>query len=740
MNYRGTKIMVRPGWLRGTMLFSVLTALLFCLAVTAPPMLGTLHAAVSAEDAAASARKFQLEGTRLQLQGDLHGAINNYRESIALLPNQRLETLIEQLEKQLEKTRELEAGAPAVAGPESSADPGTDPVAASGPVPPAATTFVEEQPGEAVQGAVGRERIAMHPEEDLSYAFIDWVLGQVPDAAQETGFRLQTDRDYILNAVDGHYEVRFDPCTLYIMDDSGLELGPLVFHLEPRSPDTLAVQLFLPETVPIIDGTATIATLTVGHQEISGEWDRRLLTFDRADLNLGNLTIEDSDHQGRLDIRELVLATILAKDEQGTWEERYQGQLSGLSFVEESVGFNINHIDLLYNLGGIDFSRYLELRKNFTAMAGRAEDLPLAEWKDYFGAIDEFIQIVNASSNAMTIQGVSIRVDDMVVGLDSLEASGDMHRDEESGSLVYDSRGVINGLDIAGQESAENADSLAVTVKQVAFTGKGAMKKMPPDLFSDLFRVVELAEQEVTEEIEMQMAGHAMDFVRTILGLIESSSFEINLNGLNALNVMPEPVTLASAAIGGGFDVGTGEGGVIRTQVAFSGLTGLDQGANTFPGAAQLNFALGNIPSLLGLLPAPGTLTTGDMEQIQGQLMANGMGTLMASSLAFSLTDSFIAFPSSRFDVNFLANLDSAASLFSTGELNIIIENSEEFTRIIQSFGADPDMLQMLTTLVALAERSEVNGTMVDRIDARIDQEGKVFINTKDVTLMFFPE
>ena len=211
MNNRGTQKMVRPGWLRGTMVLSVLAALIFCLAVIAPPMLGTLYAAGSVEDAAASARKFQLEGTRLQLQGDLQGAIKNYRESIALLPNQRLETLIGQLDKQLEKTRKLEADAPAVAGPESVADPGTDPAAASGPVAPAAVIVAEEQPGETVQGAVGRERIAMHPEEDLAYAFIDWVLGQVPDAAQETGFRLQTDRDYALNAVDGHYEVRFDP-------------------------------------------------------------------------------------------------------------------------------------------------------------------------------------------------------------------------------------------------------------------------------------------------------------------------------------------------------------------------------------------------------------------------------------------------------------------------------------------------------------------------------------------------
>lgn len=740
MENQGMQQRVWSGWLRGMVAIPVLVALFVGLAMTGTPMLGTLQAAESIEEAAAAARKLQLEGTRMQLQGDLQGAVEQYRQSIALLPNERLESLIGQLEKQIEKSREVEAGRLADADPQPETHVEPDPVTVPEVESDTAMTLQEQEVGEGLPEAVVPQRVPMNPEEDLIYAFMDWMLEQVPDAVQGLGVRLETDRDYALTAVDGRYEVRLDPCILYIMDDSGLELGPIVFHLEPQNTDLLAVRMMLPETVPIFDQATTVATLTVGSQNISGEWDRGVLAFDWAGLNLENLVIEDTEQQGRLDIQELVLGTVLTKDEEGGWEERYQGHINGLAFGENSVSFNINHIGLLYNLGGLDFYRYMELRKEFTAMAGWTEEPTLAEWKEYFSSIDEFLQIVTTYTNALTIEGVRARVDDMLVAFESLEATGDMRQDEENGLLVYDSRGVIKGVDVTEQGAGEYSEAIAVAVDQLTFAGQGTMRQIPADLFADLFKALELAEQEASEEIETKMAGHVMEFVGTMLSLVQDSSFAINVSGVNVLNAMPDPVTVESAAIGAGFDVGEGEGGTIHTQVTFSGLAGIDQGARTMPEAARFDLKLKNIPSLLALMPESSTLVTSDMEAIQGQLMAQAMGSLMTSSLALAVTDSFIAFPASRIDVTFLSKLDSAASFFSTSELNLLINNADDLTRIIQNFGADPEMLQMLTTLVALADRSEVNGTTVDRIDARIDQEGKVFINTKDVTLMFFPE
>lgn len=54
----------------------------------------------SSGDAIVKAKQLQLDGTRMQLQGDIDGAIKKYQESLALQPNNNLEGLLKKLEKQ----------------------------------------------------------------------------------------------------------------------------------------------------------------------------------------------------------------------------------------------------------------------------------------------------------------------------------------------------------------------------------------------------------------------------------------------------------------------------------------------------------------------------------------------------------------------------------------------------------------------------------------------------------------
>ncbi len=51
------------------------------------------------------ADRLQIEGTRLQLRGDLQGAVHKYRESLALKPDKRLEDLVHRLEQRIGKPR-----------------------------------------------------------------------------------------------------------------------------------------------------------------------------------------------------------------------------------------------------------------------------------------------------------------------------------------------------------------------------------------------------------------------------------------------------------------------------------------------------------------------------------------------------------------------------------------------------------------------------------------------------------
>ena len=79
-------------------------------------------AAEASKDSAALAKQLQMEGTRLQLQGDVEKAIMKYKESLALQPNPRLQGLVGQLEKNAGKEGIKNDAAPAPQNEEQKKD------------------------------------------------------------------------------------------------------------------------------------------------------------------------------------------------------------------------------------------------------------------------------------------------------------------------------------------------------------------------------------------------------------------------------------------------------------------------------------------------------------------------------------------------------------------------------------------------------------------------------------------
>lgn len=78
-------------------LFTVWTCSLFWAVMATFP--GSIQAGEGEQNNATQAKQLQLEGTTLQLRGDIEGAIKKYKESLAILPNERLASLLNQLQK-----------------------------------------------------------------------------------------------------------------------------------------------------------------------------------------------------------------------------------------------------------------------------------------------------------------------------------------------------------------------------------------------------------------------------------------------------------------------------------------------------------------------------------------------------------------------------------------------------------------------------------------------------------------
>ncbi len=231
-----------------------------------------------------------------------------------------------------------------------------------------------------------------------------------------------------------------------------------------------------------------------------------------------------------------------------------------------------------------------------------------------------------------------------------------------------------------------------------------------------------------------------VDFVKEILSLIDSAAGVVTMNGLRFADAGIGTVDLDTFRLGGGFDTGSGEGGVVRAFFSSSGLNSLEPLPYALPQAVNFDAQLTNIPSLLKLFPDPGQVASGGMDMLKSQVMMNGMEALAANALTFSLLDSFVAFPASRFSFAGSATVNPEAQFFTVADFSLALENADDLLRIAREYGADPDALKFLVTLIALSDRKEENGTLVDRLEARIDQDGKVFINAKDITPLLLPD
>ena len=750
-----SKTRKHPGWRIGK-LSRVIVAVIGCLVICGLMTVGVpqVRAVEPGSEAAATARQLQLEGARLQLQGNLDAAVQKYKESTALQPNPRLDDLIKQLEPKIGKQAEagvsgavtVEAQVPVTPGeqdtpvetqqsppasPETQTQTPATRVSEIPPVVPAAPAV--ETPAAVVQHPPGT------PEEELIYTFTDWFIHLFPEATPEQEFSLQTNRNYTIAQVDGEYEVRLEPFTLVIDKTDTMELGPVLFRFNPQGKDLLSVRMQIAAKAPIKNNGKPEADLTIGSQQFSGLWNRNLMNFDKLNLQLTDLAIEDALKTGRLSLAKLAAEGGRSEEQDGGWVEKFSGELKQLAFVEKDTDFGIDAITGQVVATGTNAPRFLELRTRLQKGLNRIDKLDMAEIKPLMSDLDEYMQLFNGYASTGKLQNFHFTSKDGAATLASIGLVGDVHREANTGKFIYKSEGQFNDFTFTEKASKNNQTPVAVTLRKIDLKGDGGTLALPPHLFAEIFTAVEGYQQVKKEEADAYAARHGYAFAQKILSLIERYSGEVSFHDVMVVNAQPAPITIEQATLAAGFDVGDGKGGKIHALMDFNGFKGVAGGSNTVPQDGRVRLELSRIPSLLHLLSDPSVLATGNMQAIQGQLMMNGMAALMQSGLTLTIRDSFMNFPAAKITLALLAQVEPKAQYSAVGTLNLTMENPEELKRIVQTYSADPSMGQMLATMTALANRSQEDGKTIDRIDAQLDTSGKVLINAKDVTSMFFP-
>jgi len=730
-----------------------------------------VQAAESTGDAAATARHLQLEGARLQLQGKSEEAVKKYRESVALQPNPRLDNLIQQLEGQ-KKNKEETAAAPSAPPAAPSSEPpaakAATPAPEQQPVPgqtvvepipaapataskealapalpvtdPAAKAVQPEQKAAVPPPPPPPKRTPGSPEEEQIFALTDKLLSLFPAPGQSSEFTLQTNRDYAIAKVDGEYEVRLQPFTVFVDKADSMELGPVVVRFTPQGKDLLAFRLQFANKIQLMTGDQRKAEVTIGSQQISGLWNGALINIDKLAVKLTDVVVQDTASEGRLSLAALTVDGGRSEDQANGWIERFSGELKQLAFADKSGKFTINSISGQAEANGANTPRFYALRAKLQHAFSRFTEISAVDLKPLLVTeLPEYLQLLSGYTGSGSIKGIDVVTEEGVFSLESISMASKLGKDAATGQYFYDSQGQGNAISFVEKGSEKNPQPITVTIGQVGMNGDGMLKPIPATLFADLYTMIEGFQKVKQEEADAYMANHGVQFAKKVLALIKRYKGQVNIKDLKVVNAQPEPVSLDKATFASGFDVGDGQGGNVLTVMDFSGFKGMAAEAGNIPQSGRIQLELTRIPSLLALINDPGALASGDMQAAKGQVMMNSMAALMQSGLSLAMADSFLVFPASKVSLGLLAQADQKAKYMSTGTLNLTIENPEEFNRIVRSFSTDPENEKMMATLTALANRKQEEGKTVDRIDAKIDADGKVFINTKDVTSMFFP-
>ena len=586
-----------------------------------------------------------------------------------------------------------------------------------------------------------KQYIPASPEEALVHDFIEWTL-RLFSLGDEVELQLETNRNYTIVKVADGYKVFLDPFRFRFDEEVTMDISPLNFVCKPLGKDRLAVQLQVPGKWVINELDKPVSEITIQEQQISGVWDRSLQFFEQAKLQLDKVAIHETGTAAndQFSIDQIGIDTSLVSQDNGQWQEQYQGSMKGITLVVEDESLAVSGIDVQGKLTGSAFPSYMETRKAFfDALDNLDKADELVDLRVFFTSLDTLLQLLESYDGRMSMTGIAFNGEE-TFGIDRMEFASVIGKDVKTGKLQMNGTGQIAGLAMAELATPDNPQPFSMSVQQISVVDQAESMTVPPTFFADMYKIIEKgAGMEDDQALEDYIGVEGLDISRELLALLLSSSTEFTLKNMTINNVMPEPITLSSAMVGGDYDAGSGQGSSINSRLGITDFKGMEMIGSFVPHAAALNIGLANIPSLLALISDPGAIMDGDTEQLQGQLMMNGMGALLSSSLAFSMKDSFIAFPESRLNLDMTAAVDNTARFLSTGTMKIALENPEAFAQMLQEVGVDQDVLQLLAAGTAMANRTDEGGKMVDRIDAKVDQQGKVFVNNKDVTMMFFP-
>lgn len=759
--------------------------LLLATALTAGSLLGSANAGYSAESddtAAVKASQLHLEGTKLQLKGDIPKALEKYQQSLKLKPNPTLEKLSHQIIKQ--------TGLNAAATPAPEKAVGAAPPAEMGAMPEenaqttSSTTEVSQvtmaaatqaAPAQVVQSV----HIAASPEEERIRRMVNKIiaastfLATGEDNELMTRNGLQIDPNYTVtpwSSLTAGEKQKITPDTAVSVDKKNdnifvVNLGSVGFIFEEGEgfitdhPIFLKVQILeegriscrviVPRSVSFSYEGTTAATLTNTNSILEGIWDENLQSMTSGLFKMSSPKISSSYQDGSdvlstVEMNSLNIKTVL-DTESADWSYTTEAGAEAFTVkVKNSPIFSIGTIQLNSSIKGESSQTVRSLIKDYINNTSNfKKSIAINDTKGAVTAgekfshmLDTFQEIYHEGISKFELGNItlsSLKPSRNTLHIEAISLEG---KAAQSSSGSIDSKGFFRIHGISSLISKGDQQPARIAVEEIRMDVSGSMEKVPENFFASIYKhLTPMITTMFEKNSEEATTGVFMETSRDYLSLL--SQIKASTAVRNVTVEGPISGKLAALNLTQGITAAGGKNNGINCNFNFSGLKVPSMGA-FMPTDVNIDVKALQLPPLLKIIPDAATtalLITDNT--LQNLLSLKALELLDGGSVIGVFDNNFITFPNAAIKLNARFQQDSSLLLQAQGKAALEIDNVDNINTTLVSLPGWQPLQGTLAILTSLSSRTTTDNGTIDTINLSLTPEGKLMINNKDMTGMF---
>ena len=579
--------------------------------------------------------------------------------------------------------------------------------------------------------------------------FIKNFITSAEKYALNSGLHLETSHEYqIVKENDTTFTVTLNQFEIVNPNrpDNKIIFNPITLKFIPKN-DTLNVDFILPKKIPIISNNKKEGDIILEAQNISGSWNEKLEVYTDFNLDLNKLILKSVDNTLQIIIKPINGQYHLTSDDtKDNWDQSIKGFIGNFDILlEESNStkdaIHFGKISLITNLDGVNLTDFISTKKELSNTLHSTKKDSIESTKKTLVNLDKLLSLIKSGNSKFSIEQVQIDSSDAIqLTCNNIQISGAYDKNSKRKKIKVDSLLKIGPLKYNLLNNKDYSSFNKGGIKEIKISSKIEGRPLPKDFFKEIADQVSTLKSENKTDNQKNYEYVYIDKIFSgLFTLIDNSSYEITLKGLDIKgDNATYNTSLASLWLSGGFSLNKNQGNFVRLSTGYSGLE-----TALFPkyfNSLNLHIQIRNLPSIIEILGENYiSHYKENPKRFKDTVMGNVMSTLEKHPIIIGAMVSLMGVPQTLTTMDLNVKLDLKSAFKTVGDLDIKIENPDNLMAIAETLTGSPNITQLLTTLFIFGKQENINGKVIETLNLNITPDGRIILNNKDITRIFFP-